>query len=72
MVQRFNCHPTIHDEFMVEEEGGRYVYAEDYDNMRKLLRNCAHNLLEYAVYTRDQIDELDTAVQELHDATEES
>lgn len=70
MVPRFNCHPDDYDEFMVEKEGGQYVKAEDYDRLLKLLKNCEHNLLEYVVYTRDQINELDTAVLELHDALE--
>jgi hypothetical protein len=51
---------------------GHWVTFEDYAKLRRLLKNCAHNLLEYAVYTRDQIDELDIAVQELHDAMEEN
>jgi hypothetical protein len=69
MVERFNVR---NDGGMFEEEGGQYVDAEDYDNIRKLLTSCADNLLEYAVYTRDQIDELDTAVRELRNAMEES
>lgn len=68
MVARFHC---LHDRGMLEEEDGQYVDAGDYDKLRKLLKICADNLLEYAVYTRDQIDELDIAAQELRNAMEE-
>lgn len=31
MVARFHC---LHDDGMLEEEGGEYVDAEDYDNLK--------------------------------------
>jgi len=48
MVARFNCHPTIHGEFMVEEEGGQYVKAEDYDRLCNFLIDSFSKLTKLA------------------------
>ena len=41
MVTRFNCR---HDGGMFEEEGGQYVDAQDYDDIRNFLMVCFNEL----------------------------
>jgi hypothetical protein len=57
---------------MFEEEGGQYVDAHDYDNIRKLLISCADSMRDWADDARGSIVEVEEAAQELRDAMEES
>ena len=45
MVPRFNCR---HDGGMLEEEGGQYVDAEDYDALCNFLIDCFPKLIKLA------------------------
>jgi hypothetical protein len=48
MVPRFNCRPDDYDEFMVEEEGGEYVKAEDYEKLCNFLIDSFSKLMKLA------------------------